>query len=41
VPVVEKAMLDCALEFPELSPRELAVQFSDEFVAGTASESSF
>jgi len=41
VPVVEKAMLDCALEFPELSPRELAVQFSDEFVACTASESSF
>jgi len=41
VPVVEKAMLDCALECPELSPRELAVRFSDEFSGGTASESSF
>jgi len=41
VPVVEKAMMDCALECPELSPRELAVQFSDEFSGGTALESWF
>jgi len=38
VPVVEKAMLDCAQEFPEPSPRELAVRFSDACGGGTDSE---